>query len=192
MQLALADFLSKSQDPSGYNVMNQVKDTICKDCTVLAVKMDVVFENGTRADVSRGVYLHHIIAFNFWADGSNKRAASSLSMVQAIPFCSSMKSKASRKARRSVKMPSAASKGGVAIFGFGAVDEFKQWFTVRTLLLILKMLISLDTQWKVQQRVSHWAKRQHVLPRRNRKLQAGQSQGVSPDGCRISQRPGWK
>jgi hypothetical protein len=108
--------------------MNQVKNTVCKDCTVLAVKMDVVFDNGTRADVSRGVYLHHIIAFNFGAATSRTRTASALSMAQAIPFCSSWKSKASRKARRSI-MTSLAPKESLAIFGFGAVDEFRQWFT---------------------------------------------------------------
>jgi hypothetical protein len=158
MQLALADFLSKSQDPSGYNVMNQVKNTVCKDCTVLAVKMDVVFENGTRANVSRGVYLHHIIAFNFGAGTGSNRVASALSMAQAIPFCSSWKSKASRRVKRSI-MRSLAPKGSLAIFGFGAVDEFKQWFTVCTLLGDWQLLTGPDTRWEVQQRVSHRAGR---------------------------------
>jgi hypothetical protein len=26
--------------------------------------MDIIFENGTRADISRGVYLHHVVAID--------------------------------------------------------------------------------------------------------------------------------
>jgi hypothetical protein len=58
--LVLAEFLSKPLDPTGLSVIHTAKEGLCKDCTVLAVKIDAVFENGTRADVSSGVYLHHI------------------------------------------------------------------------------------------------------------------------------------
>jgi hypothetical protein len=134
MQLALADFLSKAMDPDGYSIMHQIKDGICKNCTVLAVKMDVVFDNGTRADVSRGVYLHHVIAFNIGGGGGSNRA-SGLN-APGIPFCSLRKSISSIRRARSV-MPSAAPKGAMSIFGFGAVDEFKQWFTVCTTALLI-------------------------------------------------------
>jgi hypothetical protein len=62
--LALAESLAKSLDPTGLSLIHTVKEGMCKDCSVLAVKMDAVFENGTRADVSSGVYLHHIFSAN--------------------------------------------------------------------------------------------------------------------------------
>ena len=33
----------------------------CKDCTVLAAQAEIAFENGTIADLSHGVYSHHIM-----------------------------------------------------------------------------------------------------------------------------------
>jgi hypothetical protein len=62
--LALAEQLTASLDPEGLSVIHTVKEGFCKECSVLAVKMDAVFENGTRADVSSGVYLHHIFSAN--------------------------------------------------------------------------------------------------------------------------------
>jgi hypothetical protein len=62
--LALAESLSNSLDPTGLALIHTVKEGLCKNCSVLAVKMDAVFENGTRADVSSGVYLHHIFSAN--------------------------------------------------------------------------------------------------------------------------------
>jgi hypothetical protein len=54
-----------SMDPNGFTTMRILSDdTMCKNCTVLAGRMDVVFENGTRADVSRGVYLHHVLTID--------------------------------------------------------------------------------------------------------------------------------
>jgi hypothetical protein len=52
----------KPMDPNGFSTMRILSnDSFCQDCTVLAGKLDVVFENGTRADISGGVYLHHVI-----------------------------------------------------------------------------------------------------------------------------------
>ena len=55
LPLALAKFLGSSMDPNGFNAMQTTTGGLCSDCTVLASKIDVIFENGTRADVSTGV-----------------------------------------------------------------------------------------------------------------------------------------
>jgi hypothetical protein len=55
----------KPMDPNGFSQMRVLKDGVmCSNCTVLAGKMDIVFENGTRADISGGVYLHHVITID--------------------------------------------------------------------------------------------------------------------------------
>jgi hypothetical protein len=59
----------KPMDPNGYSMMKSLAaNALCKDCTVLAGKMDVVFETGTRADISGGVYLHHVIIIDLSKD----------------------------------------------------------------------------------------------------------------------------
>lgn len=125
--LAIADYLSKAMDPEGFNFMHQTREGMCKDCTVLAVKMDVVFENGTRADVSSGVYLHHIIALNL-----GEREMSNSLMSSPIPFCSGSDWAMSLASGVSSVMGFLGQKVKASVFGFGAVDEFKQWFTVCT------------------------------------------------------------
>jgi hypothetical protein len=42
-------------DPNGINVVRRIDGGFCKDCTVLAGKTTIVFENGTRADITKGV-----------------------------------------------------------------------------------------------------------------------------------------
>ena len=39
----------------GYVISKVLRDGICKDCTVIAGKTDLTFENGTRADIGAGV-----------------------------------------------------------------------------------------------------------------------------------------
>lgn len=53
-----------SMDPAGFTTMRVLPDSMCRDCTVLAGKVDAVFENGTQADFSNGVYLHHAITID--------------------------------------------------------------------------------------------------------------------------------
>jgi hypothetical protein len=55
---------SKPMDPNGFGLVKRLSTGMCKDCTVLSGKTDVVFENGTRADLSSGVYLHHVVAMD--------------------------------------------------------------------------------------------------------------------------------
>jgi len=55
----------KPMDPNGFSTMRILSnDSFCQDCTVLAGKLDVIFENGTKADISGGVYLHHVITID--------------------------------------------------------------------------------------------------------------------------------
>jgi hypothetical protein len=54
--------LNKPMDPNGFIVSMTVKEGFCSDCTVLAGKADITFEDGKRADVADGVYLHHILS----------------------------------------------------------------------------------------------------------------------------------
>jgi hypothetical protein len=52
-------------DPNGFAFTRMMKKgAFCSDCTVLGGKMIVVFDNGTRADIGGGVYLHHSIALD--------------------------------------------------------------------------------------------------------------------------------
>jgi hypothetical protein len=50
-------------DPHGF-VVTFSAEGICTNCTILAAKADVTVENGTRADIDDGVYVHHILAFD--------------------------------------------------------------------------------------------------------------------------------
>jgi hypothetical protein len=64
-----ADFLDlllgkTSMDPAGFTTMRILPDPMCVDCTVLAGKVDAVFQNGSQATFADGVYLHHAIALN--------------------------------------------------------------------------------------------------------------------------------
>ncbi len=54
--------LGGTMDPDGQIIALTIKDGICQDCTVLAGKANIVFENGTRAGVHGGVYMHHLFS----------------------------------------------------------------------------------------------------------------------------------
>jgi hypothetical protein len=49
-------------DPDGFAFGKKLEGGLPTDVTVLAAQVNVVFENGTRADISNGVYLHHVIS----------------------------------------------------------------------------------------------------------------------------------
>jgi hypothetical protein len=55
-------------DPKGTTIMI-VLDGICKDCTVLSGKVDYTMADGTRADVSKGVYNHHLLTLDLSKKG---------------------------------------------------------------------------------------------------------------------------
>lgn len=122
--LALAKFLGSTMDPDGFNVMNTIKGDICQDCTVLAVKIDVVFENGTRADVSSGVYLHHVLSVNIAPDRQLKS-----NMISGFSsFCGGSAVEGAVTSLTDM-LGVVTNSFQQAVFGFGAVDEFTQWFT---------------------------------------------------------------
>jgi hypothetical protein len=124
--LALAKFLGNSMDPDSFNVMHTVADGLCKDCTVLGTKMDVIFENGTRADVSSGVYLHHIFSMNIVTD----RKLKTLMTNSFIPFCGGGGGFFDYAVDGLMDLTAWLTNIlNLEIFGFGAVDEFKQLFT---------------------------------------------------------------
>ena|ERR1700712_1672351 len=61
---AMAAVIDTTLDPSGINIVRTFKEGVCSDCTILAAKTDIVFADGKRADVSEGVYLHHLTNMN--------------------------------------------------------------------------------------------------------------------------------
>jgi hypothetical protein len=48
-----------TMDPNGFVFMRRVTTPNCKDCTVLRGRVIASYENGTRASVGHGVYIHH-------------------------------------------------------------------------------------------------------------------------------------
>lgn len=125
ISLAIADFLSKTMDPEGFNTMHQTKNGICQDCTILSSKIDVVWPNGTRADLLSGVYLHHVIALNL---RKGKMRDADL-FTNAIPFCA-VKGPAVGMLQSAVgSIMNLLRYTSAGVYGFGAVDEFRQYFT---------------------------------------------------------------
>jgi hypothetical protein len=98
---------SKPMDPNGFASTKRILGGFCTDCTVIAGSVTVVFENGTKADVKDGVYLHHALAID--ATKANPTY---------LPGC---------------PRDSAAGKGGASFSPFvgGAVDAFTQFYTTR-------------------------------------------------------------
>jgi hypothetical protein len=109
-------------DPNGTPFSMMVNSGYCTDCTVLAAQVDVVFENGTRADIVNGVYLHHLVA-GMMGNTTGKGSGSWIDM------CPKPKggAKPSGLAGLLSSLGSSFSAGG----GFvgGAVDEFVDYFT---------------------------------------------------------------
>ncbi|KAF2429930.1 hypothetical protein EJ08DRAFT_697954 [Tothia fuscella] len=88
-----------SMDPNGQSVQITIpKATFCggSDCTIVAGLVGVQFEDGTAADVSKGVYTHHILGSN-----ANKRVD---------PFVSSCDTAGDVK---SIRRPTAVAAGFV-------------------------------------------------------------------------------
>jgi len=131
--------LSKSMDPNGFSVMKMVTG-FCKDCTLLSGKSDVVFANGTRADISAGVYLHHVIVM----DLSKKEEG----FVSTCP--------GDLKDNKPTPPP-------MSTFLGGAVDEFTQYFTTPDG-KVYSILFYKERESSADQRIV----RQWILPRPER------------------------
>jgi hypothetical protein len=63
-------------DPDGVVVNRLVSDGICKECTILATRTLLTYEDGKEAELNNGIFLHHIIA----SDPSKK-------VGEFLPWC---------------------------------------------------------------------------------------------------------
>jgi hypothetical protein len=95
-------------DPNGMTMAKRLTNGFCKNCTIVAAKTNVIFVNGTRADVSSGVYLHHLTITDYVkpADGF-------------VSFCPGVLSEKDKPKLSPVGTP----------FMGGAVDEHVEHFT---------------------------------------------------------------
>jgi hypothetical protein len=115
MTNALKDVLQTGQDPNGWTTHRTFKGSeVCQNCTVLSARSDVVFENGTRADISHGIYLHHVASLNL----------SPHTMVNWIAQCPSSQTTFNGIDLQKFLPKQMAVPGG--ILSLGAVDEYSQ------------------------------------------------------------------
>jgi hypothetical protein len=120
-----------AMDPDGFPFAKTLDGGLCTDCTMLAGKADVVFENGTRADIANGVYLHHVISSlagkptSQWVSSCPGGAATDLSKLlpkgleKLLPPGTDLS-----------KLDIAKLRGGAGFVG-GAVDEFTDYYTTQ-------------------------------------------------------------
>jgi hypothetical protein len=94
----------------------------CTDCTVLAAQVDIVFENGTRADIVNGVYLHHLVA-GMMGNTTGKGGGAWVDM------CPKPKGGAKASGLAGLLGSLGSSLGAGGTFVGGAVDEFVDYFT---------------------------------------------------------------
>jgi len=93
-----------------------LKDGFCKDCTVISVKTDLVYEDGNRADISNGIYVHHGLSFDLaWKKVAN--------WINLCPF--------DNQQMKDVEMFSyypPTFSIPFSLFGGATVDEFQQFY----------------------------------------------------------------
>lgn len=123
MAIVMAEYLGNSMDPLGFGVLRSISNEICSDCTVLASQIDVVDEAGTRASIDSGVYLHHALAIDVATD----RKVVSTTTNDWTQFCEGFEIMQSAM-QSQIKNPQDTQ---IAVFSFGAVDEFKQFWTTK-------------------------------------------------------------
>lgn len=118
-EAAIASMMVAPFDANGFSTIRSFSnDGLCSDCTVLSAKADLVYEDGKRADVSTGVYLHHINTVNMgWKENYNWLDPCPTTFLNDILGTSVM----DMMPRRFV-----APLQSLAI---GGVDEAHQWFT---------------------------------------------------------------
>lgn len=51
-----------SLDPNGQAFVELISEGLCRNCTVLAGKTRITFEDGTEAGPPQGIYIHHVIS----------------------------------------------------------------------------------------------------------------------------------
>jgi hypothetical protein len=103
-------------DPQGHLISMMPTDGICKDCTILVGKADITLEDGTRADIKDGLYLHHILAFD-----TTKRAPDFVSLCPKPKSGKSSIFGGLGGLLPAMKLP--------PLFLGGAVNEYTVWYT---------------------------------------------------------------
>jgi hypothetical protein len=111
-----------TMDPNGTPVNQLLDGGFCTDCTILAGQVDVVFENGTRADIANGVYLHHMVVAT-WGNSTGKGKAD---WVNMCPQPKAANQGFLSGLLANLDLGSFSAGGG---FVGGAVDEFVDYFT---------------------------------------------------------------
>jgi hypothetical protein len=111
-EAAIGIMLKVPLDGEGAVIMRSLKEGFCSNCTILAIKTDVVNEDESRMDISNGVYLHHAVSIDLgWRQMTNWLApCPELSPMMKAPWTP------------------AQFQTPATIFGNTAVDEFQQWF----------------------------------------------------------------
>jgi hypothetical protein len=60
--------------------------SMCTDCTVLSARMGLEFEDGTVAGPEKGVYVHHLYAFDVTKEGVVTSLPCDFETVKPVPF----------------------------------------------------------------------------------------------------------
>lgn len=117
---AMKSMINATMDPNGLSVVSTYKaNEICDDCSIIAAKTDLVYEDGKRADPSTGVYLHHLGNMNL---GEKPVSA-------WINICSS-----NQTTLFGVDITSFLPDTVISPFqpiSMATVDEYTQWFTTK-------------------------------------------------------------
>jgi hypothetical protein len=114
---AMSSLSNVTLDPNGINILRTITSGICSNCTILGVKADFVFEDGKRADIENGVYLHHASTLNLGA----KPVAAWLNLCptsQTTFFGKDI----------TANIPTTIV-GPLQPLAMAAVDEYVQWYT---------------------------------------------------------------
>jgi hypothetical protein len=112
---AMATMIQVPMDREGNVQMRTLKGGFCSDCTVLRIKADMVYADGTRMDISNGVYLHHAVSFGLaWREHAN--------WLNLCPIDKYIKDDSYFASLPGI------FKDPFTIFGNAAVDQFQQWY----------------------------------------------------------------
>jgi hypothetical protein len=83
--LAKGSFISL--DPAGQSYVSMFDGkSICTDCTVLSARMGLEFADGTVAGPEKGVYVHHLYAFDVTKEGIVTSLPCDFETVRPVPF----------------------------------------------------------------------------------------------------------
>jgi hypothetical protein len=118
-EAALAAITSVPYDPNGISLVRSFKEgALCSNCTILAAKADIVYEDGKRADIASGVYNHHALVYNVgWKENYNWIDTCPTSTAKSF-FGSSI-----------YDMMPKTFYGPMQALALAGVDEATQWFT---------------------------------------------------------------